>query len=74
MEEQEKQKQASLAMKELMKKNDRAEQMKRDAASYQELEAEKKVVNEKKRQMQDVNRQVWLDQIALNRMHKKLNL
>jgi len=45
-----------------------------DSEKVKELEAEQKMVGEKKRMMQEINKKVWLDQIALNRMHKKLGL
>ena len=38
------------------------------------MQDELKMVAEKKRAMQEINKKVWLDQITLNRMHKKFGL
>jgi len=35
------------------------------------MQSELKMVAEKKRAMQEINKKVWLDQIELNRVHKR---
>ena len=49
-------------------------QNKYDTAQATEAQNELNMVKERKRQQQEINKQVWLDQIALNKKHKKLNL
>ena len=68
------QKEALDAQMKLSKANDREVQQKFDVTKFEEEKQEKQMMSEKKRQMQEINKQVWLDQIALNRKHKKLNL
>ena len=45
-----------------------------DLEKATEVENELKMLKERKRQVQEINKQVWLDQIALNKKHKQLNL
>ena len=56
------------------KNADRAVQNERINADLNAVESEQKEIRQLKQQMQAVNKQVWLDQIELTRMHKKLNI
>ena len=58
----------------MQKMNDRETQRKNDSLAFEKYESEKRIIEERKRQMQQINKQVWLDQIALNKVHKRLNL
>ena len=56
----------------LDKQNDRAVQKEWDQIKLDELAKEKEVILERKLKMQELNKQVWMDQIALKKQHKKL--
>ena len=60
------------AMVQIERQNERETQQVRDNAGIVDLKVEQKVLADRKRQMQDINKEVWMNQINLNRMHKKL--
>ena len=60
------------AMIQIERQNERETQQVRDNAGIVDLKVEQKVLADRKRQMQDINKEVWMNQINLNRMHKKL--
>ena len=63
-----------MAKKVSERQNEREVQKQFDLEKATEVENELKMLKERKRQVQEINKQVWLDQIALNKKHKKLNL